>query len=233
MDVCYCVLLYNSNKFACVPIEHSVIVKETYLNVKMVLQKLRYSEHNWAICVDFKMVSFLLGQQGGFMKHPCFLCYWDSRATDQHWVKKDWPAREDLAVGDKNITNEPLVNSDCIILPPLHIKLGLMKQFVKVLNKDGDCFNYIAKIFLGLSIEKLKASICDGPQIRKLMQDKTFTARMTVAERAAWCSYISVIREFLGNTKASNYRNLVDVMLQNFQALDARMSINFTIYLAI
>ena len=34
-----------------------------------------------------------------------------------------------------------------------------------------------------------------------------------------------MIREFLGNTKASNYRNLVDVMLQNFQALGARMSI--------
>ena len=77
-------LLYNGNKFACVPIGHSVIVKEHYLNVKMVLQKLRYSEHSWAICVDFKMVSFLLGQQGVYTKDPCFLCYWDSRETDQH-----------------------------------------------------------------------------------------------------------------------------------------------------
>ena len=57
-----CVLLHNGNKFACVLIGHSVIVKEHYLNVKMVLQKLRHSEHNWAICVE---VNFLLGQQGG------------------------------------------------------------------------------------------------------------------------------------------------------------------------
>ena len=71
----------------------------------------------------------------------------------------------------------------------------------------------------------LKAGIFDGPQIRKLMQDQTFTARMTVTERAAWCSYVSVIQQFLGNTKASNYQNLVDVMLQNIQALGARMSI--------
>ena len=63
-----CVLLHNGNKFACVPIGHSVIVKEHYLNVKMVLQKLRYSEHNWAICVE---VNFLLEQQGGYTKHPC------------------------------------------------------------------------------------------------------------------------------------------------------------------
>ena len=48
---------------------------------------------------------------------------------------------------------------------------------------------------------------------------------MTMAERAAWCLYVSVIREFLANTNASNYRYLVDVMLQNFQALAARMSI--------
>ena len=53
-------LLHNGNKFACVSIGHSVIVKH-YLNVKMVLKKLRYNEHNWAICVDFKMVNFLLG----------------------------------------------------------------------------------------------------------------------------------------------------------------------------
>ena len=60
--------IYNGNKFACAPIGHSVIVKEHYLNVKMFLQKLRYSEHNWAICVDFKMINFLLGQQGVHQK---------------------------------------------------------------------------------------------------------------------------------------------------------------------
>ena len=107
-----CVLLHKGNKFACVPIGHSVVIKEHYLNVKMVLNKLGYSEHNWAIYVDFKMVNFLLGQQGGYTKYPCFFCYWDSRASTQHWVKKDWPAREDLAVGDKNIINEPLVSRD-------------------------------------------------------------------------------------------------------------------------
>ena len=58
-------LLHSCNKFACFPIGHSVIVKEHYLNVKMVLQKLRYSKHNWAICVDIKMVNFLLEPQGG------------------------------------------------------------------------------------------------------------------------------------------------------------------------
>ena len=48
---------------------------------------------------------------------------------------------------------------------------------------------------------------------------------MTAVESAAWCSYVSVAREFLGNTKASNYQHLVDLMLRNFQGLGARMSI--------
>ena len=60
-----CVLLHNGSKFACVPIGHSVIVKKHYLNVKMVWKKLRFSEHNWAICENFKMVNFLLEQQVG------------------------------------------------------------------------------------------------------------------------------------------------------------------------
>ena len=150
---------------------------------------------------------------------------WDSRATSQHWVKKDWPSREDLTVGDKNVINEPLVNRDRIILPPLHIKLSILKQFVKALNKHGSCFNYIVQKFPGLSMEKLKARIFDGPQIRKFIQDQAFTSYMTAVESAAWCSYVSVVREFLGNTKTSNYQHRVDLMLRNFQALGARMSI--------
>ena len=98
----------------------------------------------------------------GYTKYPCFLCYWDSRATTRHWVKKDWPAREDLAGGDKNFITEPLINRDRIKLPPLHIKLGLMKQFVKTLDKHGNCFDYIVKKFSSLSMEKLIAGIFDG-----------------------------------------------------------------------
>ena len=220
-----CVLLHNGNKFAYVPIGHSVILKEHYSSVKMVLEKMCYKEHNWVICVDLKMVNFLLGQQGGYTKYPCFLCLWNSRDNDQHWQRKDWPVRDELVVGEKNITNEPLVNCNRIILPPLHIKLGLMKQFVKALDKDGACFSYIGKVFPGLSHEKLKAGIFDGTQIRKLMKDEDFVLHMNAVESAAWCSYISVVKEFLGNNKADNYQELVEMMLTNFQALGARMSI--------
>ena len=48
---------------------------------------------------------------------------------------------------------------------------------------------------------------------------------MTVVESAAWCSYVSMVKEFLGKTKADCYQDIVKQMLTNFQALGTRMSI--------
>jgi len=120
------------------------------------------------------MVGFPLGLQCGYTKFPCFLCLWDSKARAQHWIKQDWPVREELVPGEKNVEAHPLVERSKIILPPLHIKLGIMKQFVEALNKDGDCFKYICTSFPGSTIEKLKAGIFDGHQLRTLIQDCDF-----------------------------------------------------------
>ena len=84
-----CVLLHNASTFAGVPIGHLVTLKESYSTVQMFLQKLCYNEHKWAICVVLEMVIILLGQQASYVKYPCFLCLWDSRADDQHWQRKD------------------------------------------------------------------------------------------------------------------------------------------------
>ena len=55
--------------------------------------------------------------------------------------------------------NDPLVNRDRILFPPLYIKFGLIKQFTKALDKDGDCFTYLCKAFPEVTTEKLKAGI--------------------------------------------------------------------------
>lgn len=104
-----CVLLHNGNDYASVPIAHSIKLKEEYVHVKTVLHKLCYSEHQWSICVDLKMVNILLGQQSGYTKYPCFTCLWDSRAKDDHWQKVTWPSREKMTVGAANVIKKPLV----------------------------------------------------------------------------------------------------------------------------
>ena len=219
------VLLHNGNVLGSIPVAHSTKLKETYDAVKLVLLKIKYDEHSWQICVDLKMVNFLLGQQSGFTKFPCFLCHWDSRARAEHWERKEWPKRDVMVVGEKNVIAEPLVDRSKIIFPPLHIKLGLMKQFVKALDKDGECFKYICNAFPGLSIDKKMAGVFDGPQIRKLIKDNQFLTSMDPVEFDAWSSFVLVVKNFLGNDKAENYVELVDSMLESYKQLEAYMSI--------
>lgn len=74
-----CVLLHIGNEYIAVPTGHSPTLKEEYGTIKTVLDLTKYDEHNWYICVDPKMVNFLLGQQFGFTKYLYYLCLWDSR----------------------------------------------------------------------------------------------------------------------------------------------------------
>ena len=135
------------------------VFREGHEDIKRVIELLQYHKHNWIICVDLKMVCFLFGQQRGYTKYPFFLCIWDSRAREKHWMERNWPRRFDLKPGDPNILHEPLVDRKKIIFPPLHIKMGLMKQFVKALPTQGDCFKYLILAFSGLSIEKIKCNL--------------------------------------------------------------------------
>jgi hypothetical protein len=53
-----------------------------------------------------------------------------------------------------------------VYLPPLHIKLGLMKNFVKAMDRDGQVFLYFQRKFPRISNAKMKEGIFIGPQIR-------------------------------------------------------------------
>jgi len=99
-----------------------------------------------------------------------------------------------------------------------------MKQFVKALNKEGECFSYIEMKFPGISDAKLKEGIFDGPQIRQLLNDATFVDKMNNKEKAAWLSFKDVVENFLGNHKSENYRKLVDDLLQNYKQLGCLMN---------
>ena len=101
------------------------------------------------------MIGFLLGLQGGFTKFPCFLCLWDSRDRANHYVRREWPERSDLQPGAYSVKNVALVSADKILLPPLHIKLGLIKQFVTALDPSGETLKEIRSLFPKLSEAKV------------------------------------------------------------------------------
>ena len=118
------------------------------------------------------MTAFLLGLQGGYTKHSCFLCMYDSRADEQHYVVKNWPPREDLTPDFHDVLNSPLIERSKILLPPLHIKLGLDEQFVKSLKPPSRAFCYISQMFPRISEAKVKVGIFVGPQIRVLASEE-------------------------------------------------------------
>ncbi len=51
-----------------------------------------------------------------------------------------------------------------ILLSPLHIKIGLIKQFVTALDKEKDCFKYLVTKSPKITSEKIKTGIFIGPQ---------------------------------------------------------------------
>lgn len=218
------VLLHNTNYYAPVPIAHSTTMKEGYENLKIILEKVNYNKHKWLLCGDLKVSGMLLGQQSGFTKTPCFLCLWDSRDREKHYTSHKWPERKTLNVGQNNIIETALVDPEKVLIPPLHVKLGVMKQFVTALNTDGRCFKYLEKKFPEKSDAKLKGGIFDGPQIRKLINDDDFIKTMTKLEKDAWVSFKDVVKNFLGNNRSPSYKEIVAQMVKNFGKMGCLMS---------
>ncbi|ESN93095.1 hypothetical protein HELRODRAFT_165255 [Helobdella robusta] len=218
------VLLHNGNHLPSVPIGHAAHKKETYRNMKILLNSINYNEHKWKICGDLKVIAILLGMQLGYTKYCCFLCMWDSRDKISHYTKKDWPARN-LNKDEKKVVAEPLIDPKDVLLPPLHIKLGLMKNFVKSMNKEEQAFKYLRNKFPKLSDAKVKEGIFVGPQIRELVKDPAFDEVLKGQEKEAWESLKGVICGFLGNRRDDNYIQLVTVLLQKYHQLGCNMSL--------
>jgi len=126
---------------------------------------------------------------------------------------------------EKNVVNPPLVLPQEIFLPPLHIKLDLMKNSVKGMDKTGRGFEYVRNKFPNMSDAKIKEGIFIGPQIRELMQDKQFDEDLNETERNAWLSFKRICKDLLGNHKAENYQDVMQDLLTSNKAMGCNMSL--------
>lgn len=127
------VLLHNDGAYMPVPIAYSRELKETYASMKLIFDKVRYSEH----------------------KNSCFICTWVSTAKIKHY-HATWEKRGEFEIGVMNIAKKSCCPREKILLPTLHIKLGLVSSFVRKLDKDGEAFQYLGVLFPRLSIAKRK-----------------------------------------------------------------------------
>jgi len=163
-------------------------------------------------------VALFLGMQLGCTKYCCFLCEWDTRDKKKHHVNKLWPKRTSLTPRGEKVINPSLGLPEKIYLPPLQIKLGLIKNFVKGMDKTGRGFEYVRNRFPNVSDEKIKEGIFIGPQIRELMKDKQFDEDLKETERNAWLSFKRICEDALGNHKAANYQDVVQDLLISYKA---------------
>jgi hypothetical protein len=214
------VLLHNGNIHPSIPIAHSVHMKETYKNMDLLLKGM-----DGKYVVTLKVIGLLLGMQSNYTQFCHFLCQWDSRVKDKHYKIKGWPMGENSVPGGKYVRNQALVDKDKILLLPLHIKLGLMKNFVKAMNKHGKHFEYLREKFPKLSDAKLKEGIFIGLQIRGIIDDDVFEHLSPETEKSAWLTFEAVCLNFLGNVKAENYKELVEDVLKAYQTMECNMSL--------
>ena len=137
----------------------------TSINIRQLLSELSmlsYNPDEWRSFIDsstrtLKCVflcngnlyrSIPIGHSMNF--HAFFVCVIVVQNTST-WSKGNFS--DILEVGQVNIINQPLVDHQKIVFPPLYTKEGLIKQSVKALIKENDCFKYLCGSFPGLSEE--------------------------------------------------------------------------------
>ena len=147
------------------------------------------------------------------------VCEWDSRAQTLHYLARDRPQRKSLKVGVKNVQQPALAEWHKILLPPLHIKLGLMKNFAKDMDRTGSAFKYLAEKFPRLSEAKIKEGVFVGPQIRKIFGDDMLNNLLQSDEKKVWDPFNVVTTNFHGNIGAENCQELTEDMLSLYHKL--------------
>jgi len=107
------------------------------------MEDINYNKFKWQICGNLKVIALLLGLRHGFTKYCCFICEWNSRAQSLHYSRQYWSAKKSLEPGIINVENQPQVEPSKILLPSMHLKLGLMKNVVKAMNQEEVAFTYL------------------------------------------------------------------------------------------
>lgn len=121
------VLLHTTNAKNSVPIALSSNTKEKYLSLKKFIELVKYDEYMWKICANLKVMALLRGMQLGYTKNMCFMYLWDTRFAGVQYTQRDWPLREKFSLRRHNIIETPLVPIEKVLVPPLHIKLGIVQ----------------------------------------------------------------------------------------------------------
>jgi hypothetical protein len=125
-----------------------------------------------------------------------------------------------LTLGLKNVIQQPLVDCAKVLLPPFHVKPGVMILFVWALDKDGYWFQYICLKFCIVTHDKLKAGVCTSPHILNSWVDHFFKILWIIFEKQAWQSFKNMVDDCLENTRRPSCKDVVQNLLDHFRILE-------------
>ena len=131
------------------------------------------------------------------------------------YLRREWPLKQVLKRGLHNVQSHPLIEPNKILLPPLDIKLGVIKNFMKAIDREGSRFAFLQKFLL-----KLKAGIFDGLQIRELMKGPIFDEVLNKAE-LSFRQSLKSLTNFLGNYWSAEQEKGIEDLLKSFCQLGA------------
>ena len=124
----------------------------------------------------------------------------------------------------KNIQHISFENPDKVLIPQLHIKLRLMKNFVKAMGKHhSNGFKFLCKKFSQLSHTKLKEESFVGLQIRKVLEDLEFEKTLNILEPRALHAFKWICVNFLGNFKSPSYQECVAKLMMMMMIFYSRL----------
>lgn len=67
--------------------------------------------------------------------------------------------------------------------------------------------------------------VLNGPDIRKLMKQKSFSKSLGPESLKAWEALKAVIKHALGKERSPNYETLVNEMIEAYRVIDVHMSL--------
>ena len=138
------------------------------------------------------------------VKQNCyFLHEWNGCAKCVQSGKKNWPQHKSHTPGVKNMAHQPSY------ILPLQIKLGLMKNSTRTLDRNGPAFSFLCEKFQRLS-RKIKVGIFTDLQICWLIKDPKLDLALSDDEKSAWNALRHVPIGFRRNVEAITFRNLVE-----------------------
>jgi hypothetical protein len=112
----------------------------------------------------------------------------------------------------------------------LHIKIGLVTQFFKTIQKDEEIGPNITTALSEIlnnrpSDDKLEGAVFNGPQIDKIFADQKLPELMSKEQRHALNCLKEVCSKFLGNIRPLNHKDIIANFIQSFRALNINVTI--------